>query len=246
MCSSTITGSGRWLLEVLYLVYKFYPDCTWTYGDTDSLYCSHATETTKSGATGADGKSHGLRREDACEMSKEIKLIVGHILGFTPFASVGLSQVMPAHADKGIARGPVYPRMMVLKSKMCALLCPGGDLELRGVSPVRRNTPPIQTAYTRELLRIALGVRDRTDLRDQVIRMATRLSVMGSSIRGGRMGISELATRTTRSGVTALQYMGHDRKDKVLSVGRASNRTYEEMEGTVCVSEDHYLHPYYA
>ena len=32
---STITGSGRWLLEVLYLVCKFYPHCTWTYGDTE-------------------------------------------------------------------------------------------------------------------------------------------------------------------------------------------------------------------
>ena len=134
---------------------------------------------------------------------------------------------------------------MVLKSKKYALLCPGGGLELRGVSAVRRNTPPIQTEYTMELLKMAFIVETREDLTDLISRMATKLTVMGSSIRGGRRSISELATRTTRSGVTTLQYMGSDRRYKVLSARRASNRKYEKMEGTVYADEDHYLDSYH-
>ena len=137
---STITGSGRWLLEVLYLVCKFYPHCTWTYGDTDSLYCSYATESRGSRTRGTDSACHGRRGEDMCRMSEEIRSIVGRILDFTPFASVGLSKVMPANTSERATPGPVYPRMMVLKSKMYALLCPGGGLELRGVSAVLETT----------------------------------------------------------------------------------------------------------
>lgn len=171
MCSSTVIGAGRWLLQVLHMVCKFYPDTVPVYGDTDSLFCAcRAPDTDVDGGTSCSSR-HRRCGGDASEMSKEVSSIVSHILSFTPFSSVGLSQVLPTNP----LSSPVYTRMIVLKSKMYALLDSVGKMELTGVSAVRLNTPPIQTAYTMEILTMALAVTDRSELRELVMRMATTL-----------------------------------------------------------------------
>lgn len=239
MCSSTITGAGRWLLQTLYAVCNFYPGAVPVYGDTDSLFCSYSTSSgpSKRGI----GRSRPIPRceGDAKAMGEEVRSILLHILRLTPSSSIDLSLVLPRAAGANT----VFRRMLVLNSKMYALLDSKGHVELARVLAVRRSTPPIQTKYTTEILGAALRVDSRHDLRRMITRMANGVRGIGSSIRDGRVNIYDLTTRTTREGAVTLQYVGSDGKIKVLSRGRASTENAERGSVVGTADSMHYIVP---
>lgn len=141
--------------------------------------------------------------------------------------------------------GPVYDRMVVLASKTYALRNSIGEVSVVGGASVRRNTPPIQIAYTQTFLTRVLTVDTTAELRLMIIDMTAYLRQLESSIRNVAMPLSQLATRTTRGGMTRFQYMGDMGQMVVLARAKTIDSRFDTPIGTAPAGHRYYTRPCY-
>lgn len=241
MCASCITDTGRWLLEVLRGVSSAYPGCSAVYGDTDSAMSSYDERDDWTIPPQDLPLSEGMKMSSCMKAIEGISDIFSNILSFTPFANVRVSPVKPTDPKASI----VYESMIVLGSKNYAMCDSLGGLTVVGGASVRRNTPPIQVKYTEMFLRRSLKVSSRDMLAKLILDMALHLRQMESMMRGGRMSLSELATKTTRGGMTRFQYMGSMGAMVVLARAKTIDSRFEDPAGMVSAMATYYTNPCY-
>lgn len=98
--------------------------------------------------------------------------------------------------------------MLVSKSKIYACLNQDGGPEMKGVSSVRSNTPPIQSEDTAGILRMCTRVVDRTDFRNLVCCMLSEITTVSWRFLSGRVRLDEVATPVRTGGKRWVQYIG--------------------------------------